>query len=84
MLSLFSKPHRLRAHLQLDHLTSILVAGGAVHALWEHGGLRKRVIEETWHRLWASVRRFRASFMEMGFALDGMLSERRRYISVGG
>lgn len=68
----------------MNQLTSILVAGEAVHALWEHGGLRKRVIEETRYRLWASGRRFRASFMEMGFALDGMLSEERRYISVGG
>lgn len=64
--------------MQLDQLTSILAAGGAAHALGEHGGLRKRVTEETCYRLWAS-RGFRARFMEVGFALDGMLSEEEVY-----
>lgn len=41
------------------------------------GGLRKRLLEETWYRLWASVRGFGAAFMEIGFALDWMLSGRR-------
>lgn len=41
------------------------------------GGLRKRLLEETWYRLWASVRGFGAAFMEVGFALDWMLSGRR-------